>query len=82
MGETNSLIAESQKERWVKYGLNVILSVIVVVALGAILCYLAARNAHRADMTLSRSYSLKPQTLNVLNHLDQKITVVSLYPRQ
>jgi len=72
---------ESQKQRWIKYGLNVALSIVVVIVLAGIVCYLAQRHSRRADMTISRSYSLKPQTLNVLGNLKQKITLVSLYPR-
>ncbi len=72
---------ETQKQRWLKYGGNVVLSVVVVILLATAACYLAQRYDRRADMTLSRSYSLKPQTLNILNDVKQKVTLVSLYSK-
>jgi hypothetical protein len=77
-----SMQFESQKQRWLKYGLNVALSVIVVILLAGIICYITTRNTKRIDMTLTRSFALRPQTASILDHLKQKVTLVSLYPRK
>ena len=53
---------ESQQQRWIKYGANVALSVIVAIVLVALLVYLAEKKNHRTDMTAEGNYSLKPQT--------------------
>lgn len=72
---------ESQKERWLKYGLNVGVAVVVVVLLAAALVYLAQRTARRIDTTASGAYSLKPQTINLIRDLQGKTKIVSLYQK-
>lgn len=70
---------ESQKERWVKYGANVGLTVVVAILLSILVIYIAQRNNERIDTTASGAYSLKPQTVNIIKDNKQKITLVSLY---
>ena len=72
---------ESQSDRWMKYGSNVVLSVVLVILLGIGLTWFAQRTGGRKDMTLNGSLSLKPQTDTVLKELKQHITLVSLYVR-
>lgn len=72
---------ESQKERWLKYGANVVLSTIVVIALAIVVTYAAERKPKRVDTTLGGLYSLKPQTLNVIGDLKSPVKIVSLYTR-
>ncbi|HEV2294983.1 MAG TPA: Gldg family protein [Tepidisphaeraceae bacterium] len=72
---------ESQKQRWVKYGANVVLASVVVILLAIILTYLAQRTNQRLDTTASGLYSLKPQTVNIIRDNKQKIKLVSLYAR-
>jgi hypothetical protein len=72
---------ESQKQRWVKYGANVALTVIVAIVLAVLVIYLAQSNKRRVDTTAMGLYSLKPQTVNIIKDLKQKITLVSLYAR-
>ena len=73
---------ESQQERWIKYGANVVLVTVVVVVLAGILTYLAQRTGKRIDTTASGAYSLKPQTANILRDLKGKTKVVSLYTKE
>src|SRR5581483_5142578 len=77
--QTQQFESVSQKERWVKYGANVALTVIVVIVLAIALSYLARLYDVRRDTTAAGLYSLKPQTQNVLKNLNQKIKLVSLY---
>jgi len=72
---------ESQKQRWVKYGANVLLVTIVVVVLAIVATALAQRTTRRLDTTAAGLYSLKPQTVNVISGNKQKIKLVSLYTR-
>jgi phage host-nuclease inhibitor protein Gam len=72
-------VAESQKERWMKYGANVALSIIVVILLAGLVTYLAQKFSKRVDTTEAGLYSLKPQTVNLIKDNKQKIKLVSLY---
>src|SRR4051812_35828783 len=74
--------AETQRERWVKYGANVALTIFVAVALAVGITFLAQRTRRRLDTTQSGAYSLKPQTLNLIKDLKQPVKLVSLYSRQ
>src|SRR4051812_35540641 len=74
---------ESQHERWLKYGSNVVLVCVVVVVLAVLVTWLAQHpKAHaQIDTTKLKLYSLKPQTLQVIKNLkdNEKIEIVSLY---
>lgn len=77
--KTPQFTSESQQERWMKYGANVVLSVIVVILLGGLVTYLAQKFSKRIDTTAAGIYSLKPQTVNLIKENAQKIKLVSLY---
>src|SRR3954467_10117741 len=72
---------ESQHERWVKYGGNVVLATVVVVLLAAGVTWIATRYRLRRDTTESGLYGLKPQTKAGLHDLKQPVEIVSLYTR-
>jgi hypothetical protein len=72
---------ESQKERWLKYGANVLLSSIVVIVLAVLVTYLAQAHAGRIDTTLGGSQSLRPQTLDFIKENKKQVTIVALYPK-
>ena len=73
---------ESQQERWIKYGANVVLVSVVVIVLAGILTYLGQRTGKRIDTTAGGAYSLKPQTVNILRDLKGKTKIVSLYTKE
>src|SRR6476659_7894107 len=73
---------ESQKERWLKYGANVVIATIVVIVLAGLIVYLAQKVGRRIDTTESRAYSLKPQTLNILSDVKGKTKLISLYRQE
>src|SRR5438477_6211580 len=70
---------ETQKQRWVKYGANVALAIVVVILLAGLLTYGAQRVDRRVDTTEAGIYSLKPQTVNLIKDNTQKLKLVSLY---
>ena len=74
--------AERQKQRWVEYGANVALVIIVAIALTFFVVAIAQRASRQWDTTSARIYSLKPQTANVIRDLKQKVRIVSLYSTQ
>ena len=80
--EGSSPIApETQQQRWFKYGANVVLASVIVIALAVMLVYLSERKSHRFDTTATGLYSLKPQTLSIIKDNKQKITLISLYTK-
>ena len=72
---------ETQQERWIKYGGNVVLASVVVVILAVVVVWLAQEANARVDTTTAGLYSLKPQTVNIIKNNDQPIKIVSLYTR-
>ena len=78
---TVSLGPENRSERWMKYGLNVLLTSLLVVILAALVVWAAQRHRARGDLTASGAYSLKPQTVTVINEVKSPVKLVSLYPR-
>jgi len=72
---------ENQAERWIKYGSNVALTIVLVVVLAILFTWGFQRANLRADTTRGGSLSLKPQTVQVLKQLKQHITLVSLYTK-
>lgn len=81
MSESKKQQPESQKQRWVKYGANVTLAIVVAVVLAVVATALAQRANVRIDTTAAGLYSLKPQTVNIIRDNKQKIKLVSLYTR-
>ncbi len=76
---------ESQSQRWVKYGANVTLTIILMIVIAALLVYVAQRHNARLDTTSNGVYSLKPQTITVIHDIPKNpngspgVTLVSLY---
>src|SRR4051812_3813518 len=79
--ETSTGPAETQKQRWMKYGANVALVSVIVVVLGVVLAAIAQQSRAKVtiDTTKAGLYSLKPQTKGILKDLPQKVKIVSLY---
>jgi uncharacterized coiled-coil DUF342 family protein len=83
MSETKpNLPPETQQQRWMKYGANVALSIVVGIALVILFTFLAQAKDHRFDTTQEGVYSLKPQTLSIIGSLKSPIKIVSLYSKE
>src|SRR5215207_1764278 len=80
--EKETFTPETQKQRWVKYGANVVLTVVVVIALAGLMVYLAQRTHRIFDTRRGSSNALKPQTINLIKEQPSKIKLVSLYSAQ
>jgi len=76
-----SPLVESQRDRWLKYGGNVALMVLAVIAIALLLiwCFQTPYLSARVDTTNAGLYSLKPQTINIIKNNKQPIKIVSLY---
>ena len=72
---------ETQRERWAKYGSNVVLTSVLVILVAAVAIYAAQKFPKRKDLTIGGSQSLKPQTVNIIKDLKQPIKLVSLYAK-
>src|ERR1700722_19098432 len=72
---------ESQHERWLKYGANVVISSLVVVALAIMLTWMAQAHTLRVDTTVGQTQSLRPQSVNFIQDLKQPVRIVALYPK-
>lgn len=72
---------ENRSERWLKYGLNVVLTSLLVIILAVLVTWGAQRYRARGDLTSAGAYSLKPQTVQVISELKSPVRLVSLYPR-
>ncbi len=73
--------SDSQSQRWLKYGSNTVLASVVAVLLGALVIYLAQHRNHQIDTTAAGLYSLKPQTVKLIEENKQKITITSFYSK-
>ena len=80
--EKDKYEAESQKERWVKYGSNVALTIVVVIVLASLIIYLAQKGNHIFNARHTGVTGLKPQTINLIKDLKSPIKIVSLYSEQ
>src|SRR5262245_40302581 len=78
---TEKLKPETQQQRWIKYGANVALTIVVVIVLAILFTYLAQRFTRRIDTTATGAYSLKPQTVNIIKDLKSPVRIVSLYSK-
>ncbi|CAN5374894.1 hypothetical protein BH10PLA1_BH10PLA1_03980 [soil metagenome] len=74
-------LPESQHQRWLKYGVNVVVATILVIALAVLMIYITQKNKRRFDTTGQSVNSLKEQTKNILKDLKTNVTLVSLYTR-
>lgn len=72
---------ETQFRRRLKFGLNVGLAALLALALVVLLNWIAAqpKNIITIDRTATGQYSLAPQTLKVLNSLNDDYSIVTLF---
>jgi hypothetical protein len=83
--DPNLIPPETQQQRWLKYGGNVVLTTVIVIALAVGVIYISEtklpKKISRIDTTTGGLYSLKPQTIAVIKDNKQKITIISLYTK-
>ncbi|MCL4868768.1 MAG: Gldg family protein [Anaerolineae bacterium] len=69
--------------RQFRYGLNTVLAIVFVVAIAAILYYVAYRNNDwRYDVTETGEFTPLPETLSILRGLDEPIHIIGFYSSQ
>ncbi len=73
-------IIQSLGKRSTKYASNYIFSVLLVVAIVAGLNFVGQRHVKRFDLTAEGTYSLAPQTLQVLDKLDRDLEIQAFFP--
>jgi len=80
VGTNYKQILNTLGKRSAKYAGNYVVSVILVIALVAGLNYLGQRHPKRFDLTAIGSYTLAPQTTQILNKLNKDLTVKAFFP--
>ena len=77
---TSSVSDQRQRQRQIKYGLNVLVASVVAVLVVVMVNLIAAKYLKRVriDATHSRKYSLSDQTRKVIEHLKHDYRVVTL----
>jgi len=73
-------IMESLGKRSTKYATNYVVSVLLVIALIAGLNFIGKRHVKRFDLTASGTYTLAPQTLQMLGKLDKELGIKAYFP--
>jgi hypothetical protein len=76
-----ALRPETQSERRLKYGVNVGVAIIAAIVASGVIVSIVQSHDRRLDTTAAGEFSLKQQTLNVIDDLKGKVTLVSLYTR-
>ena len=76
-----ALPPETQRQRWAKYGSNVVLAIVLAIVVAGFAVYIVQSHDHRFDLSSQGVNSLKPQTLNVLHDLGSDVRIISLYSK-
>ncbi len=73
-------ILASLGKRSTKYAGNYVISLILVIAFVSGLNYLGQRHVKRFDTTASGQFTLAPQTVKVLEKLNQDVRIIAFFP--
>ncbi len=73
-------ILKTLGRRSTKYATNYIVSVVLVIAIVAALNYLGQRHTKRFDLTAAGRFTLAPQTLQILDKLNQDLDIKAFFP--
>ena len=73
-------ILTSLGKRSTKYAANYVISLILVVAIVSGLNFVGQRHPERFDLTAVGQYTLAPQTVKVLNNLNQDVDIKAFFP--
>ncbi len=72
-------LKEFSSQRSTKFGLNSILMVLIFIAILSILNFILARHEVRFDLSDAGTFSLSPQTENVLAHLEDEVKFIGFF---
>lgn len=73
------MLKDFSSQRSTKFGANSILMVIIFTAILAILNFILARHEVRFDLSDAGTFSLSPQTENVLEHLEHEVKFTGFF---
>ncbi len=73
------LILNLLKGRAVKYSTNSIIYIVIVLSTLALINFISFRNHKRIDTTESQSYSLAPQSQQILKELNESVSISAFY---
>ncbi len=62
-----------------RHGANAVFYSLVALGIVGAVNFLASRHAERFDMTAEKLHSLSPQTVKILDNLDQDVTITAFY---
>lgn len=79
MNEQTTPRVDTQTTRRVKYGVNVAVVAVVAITLAVLLNILSYRNNLRYDFTITREYTLSPQTRQVIDRLDEDVEIATVF---
>jgi hypothetical protein len=79
--KSSPLPPETQRQRWAKYGSNVLLMTVLAIVVSGFIVYIVQSHDRRFDLTGQGVNSLKPQTQNVLRDLGSDVRIISLYSK-
>jgi ABC-type uncharacterized transport system involved in gliding motility auxiliary subunit len=69
------LILNILRGKAVKYSINSIVYIMIIFSIIAVLNFISFRNHKRFDTTLARTYSLSPQSIKVLENLEEPVHI-------
>lgn len=79
MSDTTPSTIPTQRQRRLKYGLNVAVLVLAVLVIVILANWIGYRRFTRFDFTHTRQYSLSPQTMGVIAGLETPIQITTFY---
>ncbi len=69
-------------QRQVRYGSNALLMTLIFLAILAVINVIATQNHVRWDLTASGDFSLSPQTIEIIQSLEQPVEIIGFYTSQ
>ncbi len=76
------MLKDFSSQRSTKFGVNSFLMVVIFIAILSIINFILARHEVRIDLSDGGSFSLSPQTENVLEHLEHEVTFIGFFTEQ
>ncbi|MFG0330170.1 MAG: Gldg family protein [Phycisphaerales bacterium] len=79
---TDAPVAETAARRRVKYGVSLTVFILSVFVILVIVNWFAAETTARWDLTATRSYSISPQSMQIVESLEEPITISLVFAGQ